>query len=135
MRVSPEGRSRIMRGVHSRDTSIEIMVRKALFRAGFRYRLHREDLPGKPDLVFSSLRKAIFVNGCFWHQHPNCPRAKLPRTNRKYWLPKLKQNRKRDQRVLIELSALGWKTHIIWECALEDFDTTIARAVAFLRNT
>jgi len=93
--VTAQVRSRIMAQVKSKDTKPELAVRRLLHRLGYRYRLHRKDLPGRPDLAFPSRRKAIFVNGCFWHGHADCERARLPSSNRDYWLTKLKRNKER----------------------------------------
>jgi DNA mismatch endonuclease (patch repair protein) len=124
-----------MRGVRSKDTSIELMVRRALHAKGYRYRLHEKHLPGTPDMVFPGRRKVIFIHGCFWHQHRGCPRAKLPTTNTEYWLPKLSRNVKRDQEAKRELAKLGWLTFVIWECELDEFDKTIRKAAQFLEMT
>ncbi len=102
------------------DTKPEMLVRRMLHGLGYRYRLHRRDLPGNPDIVFASRRRVIFVHGCFWHQH-NCRLgAKQPRTRPEYWLPKLQRNKDRDTRNLKALRALKWKTLIIWECELSN---------------
>lgn len=111
-----------MSRVRSRDTKPELVVRRLLHGLGYRYRLHRKGLPGKPDLVFPSRRKAIFVHGCFWHRHddPACKLSRLPKSRLDFWLPKLKGNRQRDLRNITELEDLGWKSHEIWECQLKD---------------
>lgn len=116
--VSAE-RSRIMRAVKSRDTTPERAVRSLLHKKGYRFRLHRKDLPGCPDLVFVSRRKVLFVHGCFWHGH-NCKRgARVPRTNAEYWTGKIARNRARDQRTKTALKALGWRALVLWECELK----------------
>jgi len=109
-------RSELMARIRSKDTKPEKVVRRTLFAMGYRFRIHKKNLPGCPDIVFTSRRKAIFVNGCFWHQHPHCPKATLPATNQGYWLPKLANNIERDKRVIDELVQIGWKTLTIWEC-------------------
>ena len=107
-----------MANVRSRDTAPELLVRKGLFGRGFRYRLYRKNLPGKPDLVFARYRAVIFVHGCFWHGH-DCERGhRIPKTNRRYWRAKIQRNRATDQRSLAALAALGWRVGVIWECAI-----------------
>ena len=110
-------RSETMARVKSKHTAPELAVRRALHRAGLRYRLHC-DLPGRPDLVFASRRAIVFVHGCFWHSHPGCPRARLPASRQEYWLPKLARNAQRDHLVQHALAAAGWRVHIIWECEI-----------------
>ena len=119
--VSPEGRSRIMRAIRSAHTKPELIVRKLLHSQGYRYRLHRRDLPGKPDIVFPSRKKIIFVHGCFWHQHESskCQISQKPRSNKNYWLPKLERNKQRDREAQDKLKALGWKVLVLWECEVK----------------
>ncbi|QEE26769.1 DNA mismatch endonuclease Vsr [Terriglobus albidus] len=122
MRETPEHRSRTMRAVKSRNTSPELAVRRLLHSMGYRYRLHRADLPGKPDIVFPGRRKAIFVHGCFWHGH-NCPRgARIPKENRAYWQEKIDRNRSRDKKVSTQIRLANWKRLIIWECEIRSDD-------------
>ena len=116
-------RSRIMAAVHTRDTSVEMLVRRAVHKAGFRYRIHRRDLPGTPDMVFAGPRLAVFVHGCFWHSH-GCKRSRPPSSNRTYWLRKMEENRERDRRNVQQLHATGWRAVVIWEC---EVDAGIAR--------
>jgi DNA mismatch endonuclease (patch repair protein) len=131
---TPELRSRIMRAVKGRDTGPEMLVRRLAFNMGYRYRLHRADLPGKPDLVFASRHKIIFVHGCFWHGH-DCPRgARQPKQNAEYWLAKISGNRERDKANLVNLHRLGWKTLIIWECELKEPVAVKCRIADFLDN-
>ena len=130
--VSPEVRSRIMAQVKSKGMKPEMKVRRLLHGLGYRYRLHRSDLPGRPDLVFPSRRKVVFVNGCFWHKHPGCPRVRIPATNRDYWLAKLERNRARDKRNIVLLRESGWMAMAVWECELRDLPATTDRLVAFL---
>lgn len=126
-------RSRIMRAVKSVDTGPEMIVRRMLHRLGYRYRLHRKDLPGKPDLVFPSRKAVIFVHGCFWHGH-NCKRgARTPKTNIPYWTDKIRRNVERDVQAIIDLKAAGWRVLVIWECELKDLDRLRSRSVAFLQ--
>ena len=114
--VTAERRSEIMSHIRSKGTAPEMAVRRLVFRLGYRYRLHRKDLPGKPDLVFSSRRKAIFVHGCFWHQHRGCVDSRIPRTNQAYWIPKLERNNKRDKSNRAKLAKMGWRSLAIWGC-------------------
>jgi DNA mismatch endonuclease, patch repair protein len=95
-------------------------VRRLIHGMGFRFRLHRKDLPGKPDLVFPRLRKVIFVHGCFWHQHAACREGRIPGSRRDYWAPKLTRNQERDSHNISRLKALGWEVHVIWECETQD---------------
>ena len=111
-------RSRIMAAIRGRDTSPELAVRRALHSAGFRFRLHRSDLPGKPDLVLPKHRTAVLVHGCYWHGH-GCHRDHASGTNRAYWTAKISGNRARDEANQAKLSKLGWKPVVIWECELE----------------
>ncbi len=116
----PAQRSAVMRAVKSRNTTPELKVRKAAHALGLRFRLHRTDLPGKPDLVFPAKRTALFVHGCFWHGH-DCPRgARLPQTNRAYWKAKISRNVVRDTANIAALRKLGWKPRVIWECDTRD---------------
>ena len=119
--MSPDPlRSRTMRAVPSRNTKPELQLRSILHRLGYRFRLHRKDLPGSPDIVFPSRRRVIFVHGCFWHGH-SCKRgARAPKENAEYWRTKIARNVNRDQKVHDELRQLGWQTLIIWECELRD---------------
>lgn len=119
-RITPECRSANMRAVRSRNTKPELLVRRAVHRLGYRYRLHRSQLPGSPDLVFARLRMALFVHGCFWHSHPNCSKASTPTSNSEFWATKLKRNRERDIRAAMELRAMGWRVEVIWECEALD---------------
>ena len=130
--VSPEVRSRIMAGVKSKNTKPEMKVRRLLHRLGYRYRLHRPDLPGRPDIVFPSRRKVVLVNGCFWHSHRNCDKVRIPENNKDYWLPKLKRNRDRDECNLELLTENGWTVMTIWECQLKDLATIAEQLIEFL---
>ncbi|HCH70992.1 MAG TPA: very short patch repair endonuclease [Ochrobactrum sp.] len=109
-------RSALMAKVRSKDTKPELIVRKTAHRLGYRFRLHRPDLPGTPDLVFPRHRLAVFVHGCFWHRHPNCRRATTPTTNIVKWAEKFERLRLRDARAKAELEKLGWSVLVIWEC-------------------
>ncbi len=132
--VSPEVRSRIMAQVKSKGMKPEMRVRRLLHGLGYRYRLHRSDLPGRPDLVFPSRRKVVFVNGCFWHYHRGCEQVRIPATNRDYWIAKLERNRARDERNLSLLEEIGWSALTSWECELRDMDAATGRLVGFLER-
>ncbi|TXF11165.1 very short patch repair endonuclease [Pelomicrobium methylotrophicum] len=130
MKETPEQRSRTMRAVHSRDTAPEMAVRRFLHASGLRYRLHDRRLPGVPDLVFPSRKTVVFVHGCFWHQHPNCPAAARPQSRTDYWTRKLEGNIARDARHRTELESAGWRVLVIWECETrnrEALETLAAR--------
>lgn len=115
-----ERRSRWMSRVKTRDTAAEMRVRRALWRLGARYRLQARDLPGKPDIVNRRGRWAIFVHGCFWHFHQDCPRGSLPKRNHEHWKQKLEKNRARDYRRLNDLLTLGYSVLVVWECETHD---------------
>jgi DNA mismatch endonuclease (patch repair protein) len=122
-----------MRRIRKRDTKPERVVRRVAHRLGYRYRLHRRDLPGTPDLIFPSRRKVVLVHGCFWHQH-QCPLgSKQPRANAHYWLPKLARNRERDLAVERALRQLGWSVMVIWECETRDDSAVAVRLRRFLQ--
>lgn len=116
--VDLKTRSRMMSGIKGKNTKPEMLVRRHLHRKGLRFRLHRKDLPGKPDLIFPGRMVALFVHGCFWHRHEGCPKATTPSTNRRFWEKKFSGNVSRDKRVKDELEQLGWKVLVIWECQL-----------------
>lgn len=129
---SSEKRSWIMSRVRSKDTSAEIEVRSLAHRLGFRFRIHRTDLPGKPDLVFSSRKKVIFVHGCFWHGHA-CPRGKRsPKANADYWKQKIEKNTERDLKAQSALKALGWDVLVVWECHLKEPERVAADILEYL---
>lgn len=108
----------MMAGIKGKNTKPERLVRSLLHGAGFRFRLHRRDLPGRPDLVLPKYRKAVFVNGCFWHGHENCDLFRIPHTRQDFWSAKIESNRKRDARNIEDLLQQGWGAIVIWECAL-----------------
>ena len=116
---SEEKRSYVMSRVSSKDTKPEKIVRSFLHRAGFRFRLHARDLPGKPDVVLPKHKTAIFVHGCFWHRHPGCKRATTPKTRRAFWMEKFKKNVRRDNLNQKKLKELGWEVIVVWACKLE----------------
>jgi DNA mismatch endonuclease (patch repair protein) len=120
-----------MQSVKTKDTGPEQVVRRVLFAAGYRYRLHRRGLPGSPDIVFPGRRKAIFVHGCFWHSH-GCAKGKAPKSRLEYWGPKLKANRARDTRNRHDLLSLGWDSLVIWQCELGNIDRLFARLTRFV---
>lgn len=109
-----------MKSVRQKDTRPEIVVRKVLHSLGYRFRLHRRDLPGRPDIVLPRHRAVVLVHGCFWHQHERCGSARIPRTRTDYWADKLNGNVARDMRVEAALSALGWRVLTVWECDVDD---------------
>lgn len=115
-RYLPEERSRIMRLVKGKDTGPEIIVRRTLHKLGFRFRLHSAGLPGRPDVVLPRWKVAIFVHGCFWHQHPGCRRAARPKSHARFWNKKLDRNVARDRRNARRLRAAGWRVKTLWEC-------------------
>lgn len=121
-KISKRRRSVNMAAIRSSGTKPELIVRRAVTTLGYRYRLHRKDLPGKPDLVFGPKRKVIFVHGCFWHMHPKakCPDARLPKSNTAYWSPKLARNVARDRQHAKALKKLGWRVLVIWDCETRD---------------
>lgn len=128
---SQASRSALMARIGQKDTEPEIAVRKMLHAMGYRFRLHRKDLPGKPDIVLPGRRKAIFVHGCFWHGH-DCRKGRLPKSRLEYWTPKIAANAARDERNIAELSALGWQALVIWQCEIPNFAAASARVQAFL---
>jgi DNA mismatch endonuclease, patch repair protein len=117
--VTIEKRSWLMSQVKSKNTTPELTVRKYLHKNGFRYKLHKKDLPGKPDIVLSKYRTAIFVNGCFWHGHIGCRKAKVPKTRPEFWKGKMVSNRKKDKNNINELKEKGWNVIVIWQCELQ----------------
>ena len=134
MENTSELRSRTMRAVKSRNTAPELFVRSLAHRMGYRFRLHRDNLPGKPDLVFPKFQKVIFVHGCFWHGHGCVRGARVPKGNREYWLKKISGNRTRDQKNLARLTTAGWKALVIWECDLRNERKLKAQLTRFLKN-
>jgi len=127
-------RRRAMQAVRSRDTKPEQIVRRVVYQLGYRYRLHRRDLPGKPDLAFIGRRKVVFVHGCFWHGHDCTRGARIPKHNRAYWVEKIARNKARDAEHLAMLSALGWATLVVWECELKGLAGVHNRLERFLKE-
>ena len=122
-----------MSRIGSTDTSTEIRVRRTVHALGLRYRLHRRDLPGTPDLVFPKYNVIIFVHGCFWHRHPGCKRATFPKTRTRFWKNKFDGNVDRDRRIIEDLADLGWRVEIIWECETKDADS-LSRCIRKIFN-
>lgn len=132
-----EARSRNMSRIRAKDTKPEMLVRRLVHAMGYRYRLHRKDLPGKPDLVFGPRKKIVEVHGCYWHAHlrydPTCWEARSEaKSNKNYWGPKMDRNAERDKRNLEMLEAAGWDVLVIWECELRDMATVESRLASFL---
>lgn len=122
-----------MRRIRSRNTVPELIVRKLLVELGFRgYRLHRKDLPGKPDVAFIKRKRAILVHGCFWHGHDCKEGRREPKSNRTYWLPKIQRNRQRDAENLAAFEAIGWRVLVVWECELQNRDALAAKLKSFM---
>lgn len=132
-RISPKTRSILMSRIRSKGSSAELSVRTAFHRAGLRFRLHRKDLPGTPDVVLPRLQATVFVNGCFWHGH-SCKRGNLPASNVEFWSKKIDRNRARDRDALAKLHELGWRTFTIWECQLESDTAAVIEALQFIRD-
>ncbi len=124
-----------MAAVRSGDTAPELVVRSMLHKAGFRFRLHRNDLPGKPDILLPKHRTAILVHGCFWHQHPGCKYADRPTTHEEYWHRKLNRNIERDKKTRRELEAEGWKVIVVWECETRNSELLRERLLKTLRES
>lgn len=133
-RVPQETRSVLMARVRHKDTKPEMKVRRLAHRLGFRFRLHRPDMPGKPDLVFPSRRAAILVHGCFWHQHEGCRKATIPRTRQDFWEAKLGRNVERDRATEAALRKLGWRVLVVWECETSDEEALSKRLIGFLEE-
>ena len=133
-RITPEQRSANMARIRSTGMKPEMLVRRLAHGMGYRFRLHRRDLPGQPDLVFPGRHSVIFVHGCFWHQHPdpNCRDARPPRSRTEYWGPKLQRNAERDAENVARLEAMGWRVLVLWECELRDRDALADRLRSFL---
>jgi DNA mismatch endonuclease (patch repair protein) len=127
-------RSRLMSRVRPRDTAPEMRVRQPAHSLGFRFRLHRKDLPGTPDLVFPRYSKIIFVHGCFWHRHPGCKSASFPKSHQDFWEKKFMDNVERDQRKINELNKLGWDCLVIWSCQTKDDRFLCGTMRAFLHS-
>lgn len=120
-----------MSAVRTVDTGPELAVRKLLYSQGYRYRLHRKDMTGRPDIVFPGRRKAVFVHGCFWHGHL-CRKGRLPKSRLRYWRPKIAENKKRDMRNIAWLKRLGWQAMAVWQCELKNNEVLMRRLKSFL---
>jgi len=130
--VTSEVRSRIMSSVPQRNTSAERIVRSCLHRLGYRFRVYRRDLPGSPDIVLPRYQTAIFVHGCFWHQHRHCPKARRPSSNTNYWDRKLSENVVRDKLKAKQLMKLGWRVVVVWECETRKLESLVERLLKLL---
>jgi len=118
---SKQKRSEVMSKIKGKNTKPEMILRSHLFRLGFRFRVHKKDLPGKPDIVLSKYQTVIFVHGCFWHYHKDCREGRIPSTNSKFWKDKLLKNVEKDKRHTEALQELGWKVIVVWECEIEKY--------------
>ncbi|MHC2355560.1 DNA mismatch endonuclease (patch repair protein) [Sinorhizobium meliloti] len=127
--LTPAQRSERMSRIRSRDTKPEILLRKALHRLGFRFRVHGSGLPGKPDIVLAKYKTAIFVHGCFWHRHPGCKIATTPKSNTEFWIEKFSRNVARDERSTAKLGELGWRVLVAWECEVDTYPKAEATAL------
>lgn len=116
--VTPEVRSRMMSRIRGRNTRPEVVLRKALHRRGFRFRLNAKKLPGSPDIVLPRWKTVLFVHGCYWHRHPGCRKATTPSSNVEFWAKKFRQNVERDARNIRDLQEAGWRVGVVWECAI-----------------
>jgi DNA mismatch endonuclease (patch repair protein) len=134
-KLDPTQRSENMRRVRSRDTRPEKFVRQLTHRLGYRFRLHRRDLPGSPDLVFPRRKKVIFIHGCFWHRHEGCARTTTPGTRTRFWTTKFAENQERDRKVSQNLRNLGWMVMVVWECELKNRSRLGSRIIRFLGPT
>lgn len=132
-KLTKERRSQNMAAIRSKGMKPEIAVRSLVHRLGFRFRLHRRDLPGVPDLVFPATKKVIFVHGCFWHQHKDCREGRLPKSRPEYWIPKLSRNIERDVQHTAALKKQGWRVLTLWECEIEKGSGIESKIRRFLR--
>ena len=132
--VSPERRSEIMGLIKAKNTRPELSVRRLLHRLGYRFRLHRKDLPGRPDIVLPKHRVAVFVHGCFWHRHPGCPQTRTPKSRVEFWVEKFLGNIRRDEAARRRLIEAGWRVLVIWECELVDVEALAGKIQAFIRS-
>lgn len=119
-RLSKEARSRLMARIRGSNTGPELRIRRLLHSLGYRFRVHLRGVPGRPDIAFSRKKKVIFIHGCFWHNHEDCPSGRIPKTRSAFWRKKFEKNKERDRRQLREVSDIGWKSLVIWECELSD---------------
>ncbi len=133
--LTPEKRSWNMGRIRSKNTKPEIIVRSILHHLGYRFRIHRRDLPGTPDIVLPKYNSIIFVHGCFWHRHPGCSYAYMPKSRIEFWEQKFTDTIKRDERTMDALTKLGWKVLIIWECELKEPEAVVKKLESFLSNS
>lgn len=131
---SREKRSQIMSRVSGKNTKPELIVRSLLHNMGYRFRLHRKDLPGQPDITLPKYNKVIFIHGCFWHGHKDCRRSKRPTTNKKFWHKKLDKNIARDKTNIKYLKELGWDTLVVWTCEVKDVNRLKNKLISFLEG-
>jgi len=135
-KISREARSEVMRRVKNKNTRPELLIRHLLHRRGFRFRLHRPDLPGRPDIVFPKHKKILLIHGCFWHRHEKCKRSTTPADNADYWRVKFERNVARDLEIIAALTDLGWHVRVVWECDIKDrkkIDGLIDELTAWLK--
>lgn len=131
---TPQERSAIMARIKSRDTKPELLVRSLLHRMGYRFRLQRRDLPGRPDIVLPKHKAVVFIHGCFWHGHTGCARAKRPTSNTEFWIAKLDRNRERDAAAEMALKLNGWRVLVLWQCQLKDLEALQQSLTEFLNR-
>ncbi len=134
---TPEQRHNCMSKIKGKNTKPEILVRKALFQRGFRYRINVKGLVGHPDIVLKKYNTAIFINGCFWHGHSGCKKYTIPKTNTDFWLQKIRSNQIRDKETTLALQSEGWKVVVVWECELgkDSFDSTLKRIITSITTS
>lgn len=130
--IDTEARSRLMSRVRSKNTRPEMALRRALHAQGYRYRVHRKDLPGSPDIVFPARKRVVFVHGCFWHRHAGCKLSSTPKSNVEFWTRKFEANVARDLRNQRELEQMGWQVFVIWQCQIRDINRAVKKVSAFL---
>ncbi len=128
-------RSKVMSRIRSKNTKPEIILRSLLHKEGYRFRIHRKDLPGKPDIVFPSKKIAIYVHGCFWHFHKHCPEGRVPKTNSKFWSDKLQKNISRDRKHLREIKKHSWLALVFWECEIENKPEKVMKEIIRMFNS
>ena len=132
---SKQKRSEVMSKIRGKDTKPEMILRSYLFRLGFRFRVHKKDLPGKPDIVLPKYQTVIFVHGCFWHYHDDCREGRIPSTNSKFWEEKLLKNVEKDKRHTEALQELGWKVIVVWECEIEkNIEQTLNKLIVEIKS-